>query len=78
MQERLKALLMWTWCFAGIAMNPARDFGPRLVHWILPIPGKGSSEWDYSWIPVTAGLVGGVAGAAMYKGINEISLHTLK
>ncbi|CAL5225947.1 g8745 [Coccomyxa viridis] len=61
----------------GIAMNPARDFGPRLVHWALPIPGKGSSEWDYSWIPVTGGFVGGLAGAALFKGINEISLHTL-
>lgn len=65
------------WPCVGIAMNPARDLGPRLVHWVLPIPGKGSSEWDYSWIPLTAGMVGGLAGGALFKGINEISLHTL-
>lgn len=58
-------------------MNPARDFGPRLVHWALPIAGKGGSEWHYSWIPVTGSFVGGLAGAALYKGINEISLHAL-
>ena len=58
-------------------MNPARDFGPRLVHWVLPIPGKGSSEWVYSWVPITADMVGGLAGAALFKGINEISLHTV-
>ena len=50
----------------GYAINPARDLGPRIAHAILPIPGKGSSDWDYSWIPVVAPIVGGVAGAGLY------------
>lgn len=58
-------------------MNPARDFGPRLVHWALPIPGKGSAEWSYSWVPITAGFVGGLAGGALFLGIRELSLHTI-
>ncbi|BDA51295.1 probable glycerol uptake facilitator protein [Coccomyxa sp. Obi] len=56
----------------GLAINPARDFGPRFMHWILPIPGKGSSEWGYAWVPVTANFVGGVVGAGLFKAINEI------
>ena len=40
---------------AAAALNPARDLGPRLAHWLLPIPGKGKSEWRYSWVPITAG-----------------------
>lgn len=50
----------------GYAINPARDLGPRIAHAILPIPGKGSSDWFYSWIPVVGPLIGGVAGAALY------------
>ena len=50
----------------GYAINPARDLGPRLAHAILPIPGKGSSDWHYSWIPIVAPIVGGIAGAALY------------
>jgi glycerol uptake facilitator protein len=50
----------------GFAINPARDFGPRLAHAILPIPGKGSPDWGYSWIPVVGPIVGGVAGAFFY------------
>lgn len=52
----------------GYAINPARDLGPRLAHALLPIRGKGSSDWAYSWIPVLGPIVGGVlaglAGAA--------------
>ncbi len=52
----------------GYAINPARDLGPRIAHFVLPIPGKGSSDWAYSWVPVFGPLVGGVlaglAGAA--------------
>ncbi|MDO5973656.1 MIP/aquaporin family protein [Flavivirga jejuensis] len=44
----------------GYAINPARDFAPRLVHAILPIPGKGSSDFAYSWIPVVGPIIGGV------------------
>ncbi len=50
----------------GYAINPARDLGPRIAHAVLPIPGKGGSEWSYSWIPVIAPLVGGVIGAFLY------------
>lgn len=42
----------------GFAMNPARDLGPRIAHAILPIAGKGGSDWAYSWVPVFAPLVG--------------------
>jgi glycerol uptake facilitator protein len=51
----------------GFAINPARDFGPRVAHFILPIPGKGSSDWSYSWIPVVGPIVGGVSGAWVYQ-----------
>jgi glycerol uptake facilitator protein len=51
----------------GYAINPARDLGPRIAHAILPIPGKGSSDWAYSWIPVVAPIIGGVAGAGLYS-----------
>lgn len=53
----------------GYAINPARDLGPRIAHAVLPIPGKGSSDWGYSWVPVAGPIIGGVlAGlvAAMY------------
>jgi len=50
----------------GYAINPARDLAPRLAHAVLPIPGKGSSDWEYSWIPVIAPLVGGAIGAGTY------------
>jgi glycerol uptake facilitator protein len=50
----------------GYAINPARDLGPRIAHAILPIPGKGSSDWEYSWIPVVGPIVGGIAGAGLY------------
>lgn len=47
----------------GYAINPARDLGPRIAHQILPIPGKGDSDWGYGWIPVVAPLIGGaIAG----------------
>ena len=50
----------------GIAANPARDFSPRLAHFLLRIPGKGPSEFYYSWIPFLAPLVGGCAAAGLY------------
>ncbi len=46
----------------GYAINPARDLGPRIMHAILPIAGKGSSDWSYSWIPVVGPLIGGAIG----------------
>ena len=51
----------------GYAINPARDLGPRLAHALLPIPGKGDSDWGYSWIPVLGPLVGGVLGALGFR-----------
>jgi glycerol uptake facilitator protein len=51
----------------GYAINPARDLGPRIAHAILPIPGKGSSDWGYALIPIVAPLMGGVAGAFLFK-----------
>jgi glycerol uptake facilitator protein len=53
----------------GYAINPARDLGPRIAHALLPIPGKGGSGWDYSWIPVVGPIIGGILGAALYASI---------
>jgi glycerol uptake facilitator protein len=50
----------------GYAINPARDLGPRIAHAVLPIAGKGSSDWGYSWIPIVGPIVGGVLGAVVY------------
>ena len=51
----------------GYAINPARDFGPRLVHALLPIPGKGGSNWKYAWIPIVGDLTGGaLAGLLLH------------
>jgi len=44
----------------GYAINPARDLGPRIAHAILPIKGKGSSDWSYSWVPIVGPIIGGV------------------
>jgi len=49
----------------GYALNPARDLGPRIAHAILPIPGKGDSDWSYSWIPVAGPVVGAVAAVVL-------------
>ncbi|PZP13961.1 MAG: aquaporin family protein [Brachybacterium faecium] len=51
----------------GYAINPARDLGPRLAHAILPIPGKGSSDWGYSWVPIVGPIVGGVLAGLVAK-----------
>jgi len=51
----------------GYAINPARDLGPRLMHFILPIKDKGSSGWGYSWIPVVGPVIGGVLAALVFK-----------
>jgi len=50
----------------GYAINPARDLGPRIMHAILPIPGKGPSDWGYAWIPVVAPIIGGILGALAF------------
>lgn len=51
----------------GYAINPARDLGPRIVHFILPIKGKRDSNWGYSWIPVIGPVVGGLLAALLFK-----------
>jgi glycerol uptake facilitator protein len=53
----------------GYAINPAGDLGPRVAHAVLPIAGKGTSDWSYSWIPVIAPIVGGMLGAAAYTAV---------
>jgi glycerol uptake facilitator protein len=50
----------------GYAINPARDLGPRIMHAILPVPGKGDSDWGYAWIPVVGPMIGGALGALLY------------
>jgi glycerol uptake facilitator protein len=67
----LVALLVWGIGLSlggptGYAINPARDLGPRIAHAFLPVPGKGSSDWGYSWIPVVGPIIGGVLGALIY------------
>lgn len=53
----------------GYAINPARDLGPRLAHFILPIYGKGHSDWSYAWIPIVGPSLGGMLGALVYKAV---------
>ncbi|KAG4069415.1 hypothetical protein HA402_012268 [Bradysia odoriphaga] len=51
----------------GYAINPARDFGPRLAHFLLPITGKRDSDWSYAWVPILGPLAGAAAGALLYQ-----------
>lgn len=51
----------------GYAINPARDLAPRIAHAVLPIPGKGTSDWGYAWVPIVGPLLGGLLGAAAYN-----------
>lgn len=51
----------------GYAINPARDLGPRIIHFILPIKNKRDSDWSYSWIPVAGPIAGGVIAALVYN-----------
>ena len=54
----------------GYAINPVRDLGPRIMHSILPISGKGSSDWSYSWIPVVGPMIGASLAAVLYLALN--------
>ena len=70
----LVGLLVWSIGLSlggptGYAINPARDLGPRLAHALLPIAGKGSSDWSYGWIPVAGPLAGGVLGAVAFQAL---------
>lgn len=49
----------------GYAINPARDLGPRIAHAVLPIKGKGPSDWSYSWVPLVGPMLGGLAGGLL-------------
>ena len=51
----------------GYAINPVRDLGPRLMHFILPIPNKRNSDWGYSWIPVFGPIAGGLVAAVLFR-----------
>lgn len=51
----------------GYAINPARDLGPRIAHAVLPIANKEESDWEYSWIPIVAPLLGGAIGGFLYN-----------
>ena len=53
----------------GYAINPARDLGPRIAHAVLPIAGKGGSDWEYSWIPVVGPVIGGILGAVAFQAL---------
>jgi len=56
----------------GYAINPARDFGPRLLHSILPIKNKGQSDWSYAWVPIIGPIIGGIIAAALFMIIESI------
>lgn len=58
----------------GYAINPARDLGPRIAHALLPIKGKGPSDWGYSWIPVVGPIIGGVLAAVLARAFGLIDL----
>src|SRR6266568_556461 len=51
----------------GYAINPARDLGPRIAHALLPIAGKGHSDWGYSWVPIAGPIIGGLIAAFLYR-----------
>lgn len=55
----------------GYAINPARDLGPRIAHFLLPIAGKGDSQWQYAWIPVVMPILGGVSAAWVFQWFNH-------
>ncbi|MGL5755480.1 MAG: MIP/aquaporin family protein [Paraclostridium sp.] len=65
----------------GAALNPARDLGPRLAHFLLPIPGKGSSDFKYAWIPIVAPIMGattsGLVHLALYDGVVDYRLYAM-
>ena len=54
----------------GYAINPARDLGPRIIHALVPIRGKGSSQWNYSWVPIVGPVAGATLAALAYLGLS--------
>lgn len=69
------ALVLCGGGMTGPALNPARDLGPRIVHWLLPIPGKGTSEWWYAWVPVVAPCAGAILGALFADAMKDVHPH---
>jgi glycerol uptake facilitator protein len=53
----------------GYAINPARDLGPRIAHFLLPIAGKGDSDWAYAWVPVVGPIIGSVIAALVANAV---------
>lgn len=53
----------------GYAINPARDLAPRFAHFVLPIPGKGGSDWRYAWIPIVGPVIGALIAAFFYRAV---------
>jgi len=69
------AFLVWVIGLAlggttGYAINPARDLGPRIVHALIPMKGKGSSDWGYSWVPIVGPAIGASLAALLYLALN--------
>jgi glycerol uptake facilitator protein len=65
------ALLVWVIGLSlggttGYAINPARDLGPRIIHFLVPIKNKGTSDWTYAWIPVLGPIIGAAIAAVLY------------
>jgi len=65
------AFLVWVIGLAlggttGYAINPARDLGPRIIHALIPMKGKGSSDWDYAWVPIIGPIAGATLAAVVY------------
>ena len=63
----------------GFAINPARDLGPRIAHFLLPISGKGTSDWSYAFVPIVGPLFGSLLGASSYQILykNDLQIHYL-
>jgi glycerol uptake facilitator protein len=57
----------------GYAINPARDLGPRIMHALLPIKGKGPSDWSYAWVPIIGPIVGGLLAAFLFQFLKSIN-----
>lgn len=56
----------------GYAINPSRDLGPRIMHTLLPVKGKGSSDWSYAWVPIIGPIMGGLLAAFFFKFLKSI------
>lgn len=55
----------------GYAINPARDLGPRIMHQLLPIKGKGDSDWGYAWVPVVGPILGALLAAGLFLAVGS-------